>query len=635
MDYALCPPLRVPEGDALAGGSMETYLAGTSTPLATYADTAGTANPTTIPLDPSGRPDGAVYLAATDANGDPVAYKFIVRDASGQTVYTQDEVRAGGLQLFDFGNVVNLEDFPTLQDAVTAIGAAERTLVVSAPRAVAADTTVPANAGLLFIGEGRLDPAAGVTLTIEGPLAAGDRRIFGTDGAVVLGAGNRRVDPRWWGAAPEGDAGVNTTAFQAAFDAISVLPADTTATPRTGTGGRVVVSPGDYEIDGPVTSVSDCVELTGAGMATRILCSATGGFRFGFLEPGGDKNGAATNNVKHVHVRSLHIQALAGRAAGPLVDVPICSRFSMTTVRITSAEPTNLITGIRLAAFQGVSIHDCLVNVNAYPVHLLATGVDPEYEAHVTITDTELYLSGTPQAGQCAALHIEQGAGANDPIRDLRLDRVLMAAFTQDPNETYTVGLKITNPNVTSAVVGAVFTGCMFEQCETLMDASTYAPDDTSHVAFIGSAFLGKQGVTLAGWRGNDFKSRPYFEGCNFTNMADGIVQADPTLGAHNYSSGITGSLLSSITNARYNGLERPFLGQSRFRWGSSASVANGDTIPHGLIATPGRVLLTSLDSNHNVSVANKNATDITVGVRDVSGSLVGTPTTVYWEAAV
>jgi len=635
MDYALCPPLRVPEGQAVAGGSMETYLAGTSTPLATYADAAGTANPTAIPLNPSGRPDGAVYLATKDADGNPIAYKFILRDATGQTVYTQDEVRAGGLQLFDFGNVVNLEDFPSLQGAIDTIGAARRTLVVSTAKAVAADTTVPANVALLCIGEGMLSPAAGVTLTLDGPLTAPDRQVFGTDGAVVFGVGHRRVDPRWWGAAPEGDAGLNTTAFQAAFDAISAVPANTSATPLPDTGGQVHVSPGDYEIDGLVTSVSDCVELVGSGMATRIACSAAGGFRFGYLEPGGGKFGASSNNVKHVHLRSFHLQALSGRVTGPLVEVPISSRFSMTTVRITSSEPDNLVTGIKLAAFQGVFINDCLINVNAYPVHLLATGVDPEYEAHVTISDTELYQSGVPQPGECASLHIEQGAGANDPIRDLRLDRVLMAAFTQDPNEANTVGLKITNPNTTSAVVGAVCTGCMFEQCETLVDASTHAADDTSHIAFIGTMFLGKPGATLAGWRGNDFASRPYFEGCNFTNMIDAILQADPTVGAHNYASGITGSLFSSVTNVRYNGIERPFLGQARFRFGGSASLGNNEQIAHGLIAAPGRVVLTTQNSNYNASVASKDATNITVGLRDLDGNLVGGPTTVYWEAAV
>jgi hypothetical protein len=637
MDYALCPPLRVPEGAAIAGGSMETYLAGTSTPLATYADPAGTANPTTVPLNTSGRPDGAVYLATTDLSGNPVAYKFIVRDAAGQTVYTQDDVRAGGLQLFDLGNVVNLGDFPTLQDAIDAIGSDQRTLVVSEAVAVAANTTVPANVSLLFLGEGMLAPGAGVTLTINGPMNAPDAQVFGTDGAVVFGVGRRReVDPRWWGAAPGGDATLNTTAFQAAFDAISALPADTTANPKADTGGQVVVSPGQYDIDGEVASDSDAVELIGSGIATRINLQGAGRFRFGTYDPVTGKGGAGSRNPKHVRVRDIHIVAAAGHNAGRLIEIPMSHNLVVERVRITSSETTNAISGLYLQAFQYVNVKDCIFLTNAYPLHLYLLASAPQYEAHVRITGTELFLNGNVQQGACAALHIEAETGRTNPVWDFTMERCLLAAFTQDPNEQHTIGLKITNPNGNAVLSSAVLHGVMFEQCETLVDAATYTTDDASHLLFDGCPFLGKAGVTQAAWRGNDTKSRPVFRGCTFTNMQDMIVQSDPILGEGNNATGITGNLFSSTTSVRYNGLERPFINQPRFRFGGSAAVGNNDPIAHGLIATPTRVVVAPQNSLYSVSVASKDTTNVTVGVRDVTtGALVGTPVTVYWEAAV
>ncbi len=636
MDYALCPPLRVPEGEAAASGSMETYLAGTSTPLATYADAVGTPNPTTIPLGTSGRPDGAVYLATTDASGNPVAYKFIVKDAVGATLYTQDEVRAGGLQLFDLGNVVNLEDFPTLQDALDVIGPAQRTLVVSGAKAVATDTTVPVNVALLILGEGMLSPAPGVTLTIDGPLGAADRHVFGTDGIVSFGVGLRRaVDPRWWGASPGGDATANTAAFQAAFDAISAVDAVASSDPLADTGGQVVVSPGQYDIDGEVASNSDAVELIGSGISTRINLQGAGAFRFGDYDPVTGKSGAGSHNPKHVRIRDIHIVAESGHNAGPLVSVPMSHNLVVERVRIVSSETTNLVTPLFVQAFQYVTIENCVLRGNAYPLHLKCLAASPQYESHVRVASCQLVQAGNVQEGECASLHVEMENGVTNPVRDMLVERCLMSAFTEDPNEQYTVGLKITNPNTSPALMAAVFQGCMFEQCETLVDASTYAAADTSHVRFVGVSFLGKAGVTQAAWRGNNTKSRPYFESCSFTNMADMIVQSDPTAGPHNYVSGVTGTMFSSIGNVRYNGLERPFMNLPRFRYGGSVSAKNNDDIDHQLIDTPDRVLLTTQDSNYNVSCGSKTATTFKIAMRDLDGNLVGTPTTVYWEASV
>jgi len=66
-----------------------------------------------------------------------------------------------------------------------------------------------------------------------------------------------------------------------------------------------------------------------------------------------------------------------------------------------------------------------------------------------------------------------------------------------------------------------------------------------------------------------------------------------------------------------------------------SASVADTDTIAHGLDETPSYVNLTASVDGHIAVATAVDATSITVGLVDDAGSAVGTAETVYWEAKV
>jgi hypothetical protein len=73
-------------GAPLAGGSLTFDAAGTTTPQTVYSDSTLTtplANPYT--LDAAGRPPLGIYLSA-------VAYKIILKDSTGTTIRTQDNV---------------------------------------------------------------------------------------------------------------------------------------------------------------------------------------------------------------------------------------------------------------------------------------------------------------------------------------------------------------------------------------------------------------------------------------------------------------------------------------------------------------------------------------------------------------
>ena len=75
-------------GTPLSGGKLETYQAGTSTPLATYTSSTGnTAHTNPIVLDSAGRvPSGEIWLDYA------YLYKFVVRTSTNVLIATYDNI---------------------------------------------------------------------------------------------------------------------------------------------------------------------------------------------------------------------------------------------------------------------------------------------------------------------------------------------------------------------------------------------------------------------------------------------------------------------------------------------------------------------------------------------------------------
>lgn len=75
-------------GTPLAGGTINTYLAGTTTNVATYTTSAGNiAHTNPIVLDAAGRvPSGEIWLLFN------TLYKFVVKDATGALIGTYDNI---------------------------------------------------------------------------------------------------------------------------------------------------------------------------------------------------------------------------------------------------------------------------------------------------------------------------------------------------------------------------------------------------------------------------------------------------------------------------------------------------------------------------------------------------------------
>lgn len=73
-------------GVVLAGGSLYSYAAGTTTPLATYTDqTEGGTNANPVVLDSNG--EAVIWLGSN-------SYKFVLKDSLGNTIWTVDNVKS-------------------------------------------------------------------------------------------------------------------------------------------------------------------------------------------------------------------------------------------------------------------------------------------------------------------------------------------------------------------------------------------------------------------------------------------------------------------------------------------------------------------------------------------------------------
>ena len=75
------------DGLPLAGGKLQTYQAGSTTPLATYTDNSGAiANTNPIILGTGGRPPADIWLS------DGFFYKFVLSDANDVVIQTYDNI---------------------------------------------------------------------------------------------------------------------------------------------------------------------------------------------------------------------------------------------------------------------------------------------------------------------------------------------------------------------------------------------------------------------------------------------------------------------------------------------------------------------------------------------------------------
>lgn len=121
-----------PDGKFLVGGRLLTYAAGTSTPQATYIDSTQV-TPNTNPVILNAMGQANVWLNATQT------YKFVLQDASGNPLYSVDNIQgalAGNFNVLNFGADPTgaTDSTVAIQNAVNATGSANGNLFFPAGR---------------------------------------------------------------------------------------------------------------------------------------------------------------------------------------------------------------------------------------------------------------------------------------------------------------------------------------------------------------------------------------------------------------------------------------------------------------------------------------------------------------------
>jgi hypothetical protein len=204
----LLPPAELQfcdlDGHPFAGGTLEMYVVGTTTPKDTWRDPAGTVlNTNPIILDSAGR--ALIY-------GDG-GYRTILRDASGNLIWDQPSFTYVSSAM---APVVGAPDLPTARQAMGITDAinAEATLRANADaaetaRAEAAEATLQHNIDTIALTPGPAGPtgpagAAGSTVVQAGSGftdSSGAVTIsFPTPFANIDGVVACSTSPKWWAA---------------------------------------------------------------------------------------------------------------------------------------------------------------------------------------------------------------------------------------------------------------------------------------------------------------------------------------------------------------------------------------------------------------------------------------------------
>lgn len=124
------------------------------------------------------------------------------------------------------------------------------------------DETILANIKVVVEPGALLSPAAGVTLTIAGPLDAPIMKIFSGSGTVAFTAGHlTELYPNWWGFDVSASASTNDTAFTACLNAALSAGIDIKLT-----AGTFSLNPIKYTFTDSTTQPGICIEGQGSAM---------------------------------------------------------------------------------------------------------------------------------------------------------------------------------------------------------------------------------------------------------------------------------------------------------------------------------------------------------------------------------
>lgn len=343
------------------GCSIYTYAAGTNTPLAVYTDyTVATPNTNPVLTNSSGYAVSGATVTGIWVGSS--CYKFIAKDASAVTIWTQDHIcdQAAVLKALLAGatgaNQIGFE--PTGGNILTSVGAALNSAFLydvgfsTAAAACASSKTVAVTSSALWenlstatcgailwfpagTGFSGIQPSSGQTITLTNCPIAGNYKIFSLSagGSIAFSGGCSQPPPiQWWGGVADG----STDNLAAANAATSTLQA-------AGIPLFFPPSPSCYAFSANWTPLS-----TTAKQGWEIFGNIG-------LDPSGTTRGSCLTfaaggiNLAAVNLLTVHdLQIIVGASGGPNIKLTgLTAETTLRNLTLTSSNPAqSLVRGL-------------------------------------------------------------------------------------------------------------------------------------------------------------------------------------------------------------------------------------------------------------------------------------------------
>lgn len=418
------------------------------------------------------------------------------------------------------------------------------------------------------------------------------------------------VNPSWWGADRQ-ETSVNTNAFNYAINSIYA-------------NGVVDISTGRYLFDGDIVITNKTIRMTGKGKnLTFLRWTSAGGINYD-----------STDILDQFHIDNMTLFTSAV-SAGAAIDVNFPNTLSYTDQNCSirnvniSYNSTNYWTwGIHIDDAWNTVIDNCIV-----------LGNDGN-------TAIGIYMSGRSDScviQNCRVAHAENGIYVTGNVETAQLinnivlastNGITLAAASTHP------GSQITNNHIVATQKGIWLN---FRNQVTVNGNLIYGEG-------VDTQFLGIYIINATDWS-NIFSNIILYtsgdsgsnvgiahdtgDNCNFVNNIIVAMDTAISLGSGVDSIIVTGNnLVGSVTNdindlGSTNCIIRNNTGYLTESSGTSAAIATGGTIAHGLSATPTVVNLTSTDTGVTAIYWSADATNITVNYTG------GGSHAFHWEAKV
>lgn len=230
--------------------------------------------------------------------GEPTLYGNFYKPALGASGVVEKGKFDDALDLADAqikanenpSNIVKCSDYNNPDDAITAIGASNKTLLVTEAETCDNNFTVPANVTVKFERGGKWTINNGVTVTFNGQIDAGLWQIFAYTGTGMLINLTQEVFTTWWG----GNIGVQINSAVAAL---------------TSNRGTITIPSGSYSFDTPII-LDDHIILQ--GMSRNVTLAWTGT---------DDTKDVITTNGNYLTLQNFAVSVQTGKSARSIIYI--------------------------------------------------------------------------------------------------------------------------------------------------------------------------------------------------------------------------------------------------------------------------------------------------------------------------